>query len=122
MKRLLNCSNHVMGLDQIKELEEKGYVIVELPEDLKKRWAQMDPETYGRTCNDIVEWAELNNIEAMHLAGFLAAVVLVCADIDRIPLYYAYSERVSIEETLEDGSVVKKNVFKHKGFYQYKTF
>ena len=122
MKRLLNCSNHVMGLDQIKELEEKGYVIVELPEDLKKRWAQMDPETYGRTCNDIVEWAELNNIEAMHLAGFPAAVVLVCADIDRIPLYYAYSERVSIEETLEDGSVVKKNVFKHKGFYQYKTF
>lgn len=122
MKRLLNCSNHVMGLEQIRELENKGYVIVELPEDLKKRWAQMDPETYGRTCNDIIEWAEENDINAMHLAGFPAAVVLVCADIDRIPLYYAYSERVSIEETLEDGSVVKKNVFRHKGFYQYKTF
>ena len=58
MKKLLNVSNHVMGLEQIAELQEKGYVIVELPEDLKARWAQMDPETYGRTCNDVIEWAE----------------------------------------------------------------
>ena len=122
MKKLLNVSNHVMGLEQIKELEEKGYVIVELPEDLKARWAQMDPETYGRTCNDVIEWAEENGINAMHLAGFPAAVVLMCADIDRIPLYYAYSERVSVESVKEDGSVEKRNIFKHKGFYRYKTF
>jgi len=122
MKKLLNVSNHILGMNQIKELEEKGYYIVELPEDLKTRWAQMDPDSYARTCNDIVEYAELNGVEAMHVAGFPAAVVLICMDIDRIPLYYAYSERVSVEETLEDGSVVKKNVFKHKGFYRYKTF
>lgn len=30
--------------------------------------------------------------------------------------YYAFSERVSIEETLPDGSVVKTNIFKHVGF------
>ena len=29
---------------------------------------------------------------------------------------YAFSERISMEQTLEDGSVVKKAVFKHKGF------
>ena len=122
MLKLLNVSNHVMGLEQIKELEEKGYVIVELPEDLKSRWAQMNPETYGRVCNDIIEWAEENDINAMHLAGFPAAVVLMCADIDRIPLYYAYSERVSVESVKENGSVEKRNIFKHKGFYRYKTF
>ena len=122
MLKLLNVSNHVMGLEQIKELEEKGYIIVELPEDLKSRWSQMDPETYARTCNDVVEYAELNGINAMHLAGFPPAVVLICMDIDRIPLYYAYSERVSIENVKEDGSVEKRNVFKHKGFFRYKTF
>ena len=122
MRKLLNVSNHVMGLEQIAELQEKGYVIVELPDDLKARWAQMNPDSYARTCNDVVEYAELNGIEAMHLAGFAPAVVLICMDIDRIPLYYAYSERVSIEETLADGSVAKKNIFKHKGFFRYKTF
>ncbi len=95
---------------------------LELKDDLKARWAQMDPETYARTCNDVVEYAELNGINAMHLAGFPPAVVLICMDIDRIPLYYAYSERVSIENVKEDGSVEKRNIFKHKGFYRYKTF
>ncbi len=32
-----------------------------------------------------------------------------------VPLY-AYSERVSVEETLPDGSVKKTQVFKHLGF------
>lgn len=31
---------------------------------------------------------------------------------------YAYSERVSVEVELEDGSVVKRNVFKHLGFVE----
>lgn len=111
-----------MGLKQLEEIHAKGYDLVELPDDLKARWAQMDPETYARTCNDVVEYAELNGINAMHLAGFPPAVVLICMDIDRIPLYYAYSERVSIENVKEDGSVEKRNIFKHKGFYRYKTF
>ena len=29
---------------------------------------------------------------------------------------YAYSERVSVETTAADGSVVKENVFRHLGF------
>lgn len=33
--------------------------------------------------------------------------------------FYAFSERVSVEETKADGSVAKNNVFKHKGFFEY---
>lgn len=36
---------------------------------------------------------------------------------DITPLY-AFSKRVSVEETQPDGSVVKKNVFKHEGFVE----
>ena len=50
MLKLLNVSNHIMGIEQLEEIHAKGYDLVELPEDLKKRWAQMDPETYGRVC------------------------------------------------------------------------
>ena len=30
MKKMLNCSNHVLGLNQLKELEEKGYIVEEV--------------------------------------------------------------------------------------------
>ena len=36
MKNLLNCSNHVLGLNQITELQNKGYVIVELSKEMIK--------------------------------------------------------------------------------------
>ena len=31
---------------------------------------------------------------------------------------YAFSERVSVEKQMDDGSVVKQNVFKHVGFVE----
>jgi len=31
---------------------------------------------------------------------------------------YAFSKRVVVEETQEDGSVVKKNIFRHEGFVE----
>lgn len=122
MLRMLNVSNHVMGLEQLEEIHNMGYDLIELPDELKARWGQMKPDNYARVCNDIVAWAEENNIQSMHLAGFAPAVVLICMDIDRIPLYYAYSERVSIDIPQPDGSIKKDSKFKHLGFFKYKTF
>ena len=120
MKRMLNISNHVLGLNQLAELETMGYVVVELPDNLKAVWGQLTPDNYLSTCNEIVNWAEENGIEGFHIAGFPAAVTALCIDLKpTVPVYYAYSERVSVEEAQPDGSVAKKNVFKHKGFYQY---
>ena len=122
MKKMLNVSNHTLGLNQLKELEEKGYVVMELSEDLKKQWSQLTPTNYPEVCNAVIQFAEDNQCEAMHLAGFPAAVTLICVDCHPdYPLYYAYSERESIEVEKEDGTVEKKNVFKHKGFYRYVT-
>ena len=122
MKKLLNCSNHVLGLNQLAELQEKGYIVVELPEELKKAWSQLKPDNYPQVCNDIIQYAEDNQCEAMHLAGFPAAVSLICLDTNKdYPLFYAYSERESIEIEKEDGSIEKKNIFKHKGFFRYVT-
>lgn len=120
MKKLLNVSNHVLGLNQLAELETMGYVVVELPDTLKSVWGQLTPDNYLRVCNDVVTFAEENGIEGFHIAGFPAAVTALCIDLKpTVPIFYAYSERVSIEEPQPDGSVVKKNIFKHKGFYPY---
>lgn len=119
MKNLLNCSNHVLGLNQITELQNKGYVVIELPEELKKQWGQLNPENYVEVCNNIVTFMEENNCTGIHLAGFPAAVTPLCIDLKpEVEVMYAYSERDVVEVEIE-GQVVKKSIFTHKGFYPY---
>lgn len=119
MKNLLNCSNHVLGLNQIAELQNKGYVIVELSDELKQQWGQLNPENYAEVCNNVVEFMEENNCTGIHLAGFPPAVTLLCMDLNpEVEVMYAYSERDVVEVEI-DGQVVKKAIFSHKGFFPY---
>ena len=119
MKKMLNCSNHVLGLNQLKELEEKGYIVVELSDELKSKWGQLNPENYMSVCNDIVSFMEENGCTGIHLAGFPAAVTLLCIDLNAdVEVVYAYSERNTVEVEI-DNQVVKKSIFTHKGFYPY---
>lgn len=120
MKKILNISNHTLGLDQINELALMGYQVEELPEELKKAWGQLTPDNYAEVCWKIRDYMVDNHVDATHVAGFPAAVNFFLKRVTTVfDNYYAYSERVSVEETLADGSVVKKNVFRHKGFYLY---
>lgn len=119
MKKILNVSNHTLGLDQIQELASLGYQVVELPDDLKKAWAQLSPDNYHEVCNKIKDFMTEHHVDATHVAGFPAAVNYFVKTSIVFDNYYAYSERVSVEEAQPDGSVIKKNVFKHKGFYKY---
>ena len=115
MKKILNLSNHNLNTKQIEELNSKGLEIVELDELDKRLWSQLTPGNYKLITDSILV---KYRVDFYHLAGFPAAVVYVCNQKDG-KCYYAFSERCSIEETQPDGSVVKKNIFKHKGFYLY---
>lgn len=120
MLKMLNCSNHVMGITQLEEIHSLGYDLVELPDNFKAIWGQLTPDNYLSTCDSIISWAEENGINAWHLAGFPAAVTAICIDIKpTVPIYYAYSERIVKEIENPDGSVTKKSDFRHKGFYLY---
>ena len=119
MKNLLNCSNHVLGLNQLQELQNKGYDVIELSEELKKAWGQLTPSNYVQVCNDIIEYMEENNCTGIHLAGFPPAVTLLCIDLNaNTEVLYAYSERKTVEVEVE-GQIVKKSIFEHKGFFKY---
>ena len=121
MKKMLNISNHTMSLEQLKEIQERGYDLIELPENLKNAWGQLEPSNYPIICNQIIEYAEENKIDAFHLAGFAPAVNLICMDMNtEFPIYYAYSKRESVEIEIE-GQIVKKSIFKHIGFFRYVT-
>lgn len=119
VRYFLNISNHNLTPDQLVELSRLGFDVKELPADLKARWAQCDPSTYRELVKDIAQYMEDNGISAAHLAGYALAVVAMVMSHPEMDFYAAHSVRESVEETLPDGSVVKKNVFKHQGFYQY---
>ena len=115
MKKILNLSNHNLNTKQIEELNSKCLEIVELDELDKRLWSQLTPGNYKLITDSILV---KYRVDFYHLAGFPAAVVYVCNQMEN-KCYYAFSERSSVEETQPDGSVIKKNVFKHKGFYLY---
>lgn len=115
MKKLLNLSNHILTEDQLNELEQMGYKTIELQQEDKQMWGQLNPQDYKAVCNQILDKYKAN---AYHLAGFPAAVVYI-TKVTTKPCYYAYSIRQSTETVQEDGTVVKKNIFKHQGFYLY---
>ena len=129
MKKILNVQNHSLTVEQVNELANKGFEVIELPEHLKKEWGNLTPDNYLDVVVEI--WLlEHNNEPIMNyiVSGFSPAVAeMVCMSQDRdiYPigeephLYYAYSQRESVEVEQEDGTVIKKSVFKHKGFYRY---
>lgn len=121
MSKFLNISNHNLTVDQLAEIDQKGWEAVELPEDLKKAWGSCNPSNYQEIVNDIVHYMIVNNINSALLAGYSPAVVYACMEYAcrTCMFYFAHTERKSVETVQEDGSVVKTNVFKHAGFYQY---
>lgn len=122
MKKMLNLSNHTLTQEQVKEINDMGYEIVELTPEDKKIWGQLNPTNYvEETCRIVEDDETRYKVEGYHIAVFPPAVVVAnsIANGLGLPSYYAYSERQSVEEKQSDGSIKKTNVFKHKGFFLY---
>ena len=120
--KFLNISNHIMNEEQVegvKKMLGEDTVIVELPYDLKGLWSNLTPENYQKVVTKIKLFMYENGIFNAHLAGFMPAVYeLLGWEDERRIFFYAFSERESVEEE-KDGIVVKKSVFKHRGWYRY---
>lgn len=120
--KILNCSNHILNEEQIEDLEkcfpENTVKIVELPEDLKKKWSQLTPWDYKSTVKDILDMCDEEKINYIHLAGFMPAVLDMVSHGGYKHFMYSYTERVS-EEKEVDGKIIKTAVFKHQGWFEY---
>lgn len=114
--KILNLSNHTLTEEQVKELREKEYTeIIELDAEDKIAWGQLVPDTYKKVCDNILAKYKA---DAIHLAGFPAAIVYVALKTS-LPCLYAYSPRICVETPMPDKTINKNYVFKHMGFYRY---
>lgn len=125
MEKFLNISNHQLTDDQLKDIVDNGWELVELPDHLKAKWGSLNPFNYEDVCDEIDNFMIINRIGKALLAGYQPAVTFMVLknsnrdDLVKYDLYYAHSERESVEEAQPDGSVIKRVVFRHKGFFTY---
>ena len=122
--KVLNVSNHKLTPEQIQMIRdyfnpEDSVEIVELPDDIREQFKNLPPDSSERKkiINDIINFIENEKIDFVHADGeahFIHILINYIYDYygGYVRVFKFYSERKSVEETLPDGSVIKKNIFK----------
>ncbi len=116
--KILNLSNHTLTDEQMLELQEKGYKVIELDQEDKTAWGQLTPHNYKEITNRIFDKYDVN---AFHTAGFPAGVnyaVDLARKLNK-QSFYSFSVRNCVEKKQADGTVLKNYIFKHEGFFEY---
>lgn len=116
--KILNLSNHTLTEQQMIELQEKGYKVIELDQEDKAAWGQLTPYNYKEITDRIFSKYDVN---CFHTAGFPAGVnyaVDLARKLNKTSLY-SYSVRNCVEKKQADGTVLKNYIFKHEGFFEY---
>lgn len=124
MERILNLTQHVATSEQL----DAG-VVEPTPEDKERVRELLTFDSlpisrghFHKRAEHLALLAKGYGITQVMIGGapfFMSWLESALSDLDMIPVY-AFSTRESIEDTAEDGSVVKRNVFRHKGFIMAK--
>ena len=119
--KLINITNHQLTKEQRNEFDS----VVEMPAGLKAEWAQVGhSEAHAeRAASLVFDWMGQQDLESARVAvqGHFGATYRLVRKIKSTPAFavYASSKRESVEETLPDGSVIKKTKFRHLGWNRY---
>lgn len=120
--KFFNVTNHTLT-DAQQTFEAD---IIELTDELKQQWGNVDPyaETVDETVQAVFEFIKTNSSEGdMALVqGDMGCTFMLVNMLQRIGIttVYATTKRSSVEQTMPDGSVVKKSTFEHVQFRKYK--
>ena len=127
MRRLFLIFSHKLTEEQIADSKHilKVSKCIYMPEAIQKNWSNVDPEgdldktVLNKICNWLNDQAETKDFVLIQ-GEFGATYYLVdfCFKNGFIPIY-ATTKRVSEEKQNSDGTVERKQMFKHVGFRKY---
>lgn len=128
---VVNLTQHDFTNEQIQEIESKGYTIVNPTPDELRNIRQLITFDTLPSQSEMVKVAKFlatfveekcqcrkGNLATAMIGGapFFQGVLEMALREKGIRPMYAFSKRVVVENTLPDGSVEKKAIFKHGGF------
>ena len=129
MSSLFLLFSHYVTEEQLQDARQSLGItdFVRLPEDLQKRFSNVpaDLETIDEYLQPILDWIDehcASHKDYILIQGdFGATYFLVdyCKKRNYATPIYATTERKSVEEVQEDGSIKTQRIFKHKRFRLY---
>lgn len=127
-KLFINATNHALTPAQVADITEKGFTLVELPAGLKAYWGACTADNWKIIFEEFQNFVDglalSKDVEIAAMIAGYAPLVYNCVthlSIKGHKALYADSKRESVERTMEDGAVIKQNVFRHLGFYHQVT-
>lgn len=128
--RMLVLLNHALTEEQKKDAQVNLGVVsfVEPSQDIRSIWSNIIPEgglnnEYGKQLKKVIDWIQVNSMRDDYVLvqgefGATYYVITYCIINGLIPIY-ATTRREAVEVIREDGSVEKKQVFRHVQFREY---
>jgi hypothetical protein len=115
---ILNLTQHKASKEQI----ESGVIdpiSQELIQDLITFNELPTQEEMEKRADKLAEIAENHNCKKALIGGapYFMSTLESIFEFRGIATYYAFSKRISEEKVMEDGSVLKTQIFKHSGFF-----
>lgn len=114
---ILNLTQHVATAEQMEDgvFEPMNKIAVQ---QLLNFEVMPDSFEIRNRAHELARIAKIHGVKHAMIGGapYLMSALEAALTEMGIRFWYSYSERVSQEETLPDGSVKKTNVFRHVGF------
>ena len=112
--------NHALTVEQREELEERFGDVVELDAEQKALWAQVPSEgdhveVQKHILPILLKVKEHDAVVCQGEFTAFCAVFTLCQTLEK-NVFVACSKRETVETANEDGSIIKKAVFKHVQF------
>ncbi len=114
--------NHKLLYEQIKELEQFNFDVVNITDELKKEWELIeDTQKIDELVNKILDFAKKNNCVNLVIQGYEPIVNKVINEFGIENCYYYENKKYMEQMKRLDGSILEVPVERHGGFYNYKT-
>ncbi len=114
--------NHKLLYEQIKELEQFNFDVINITDELRKRWENIEKtQEIKKLADDILKFAKDNDCINLVTQGYEPIVDIITQEFGLENCYYYKNKKYMEQMKRADGSILEVPVERHGGFYNYKT-
>ncbi len=122
LKKILVVLNHKLLYEQIKELEQFNFDIVNVTDELRDKWENIQQsKKIDELTDEILDFAKKNNCVSLVIQGYEPIVTNIVNKFGAENCYYYKNKKFMEQMKRLDGSVFDVPIERHGGFYNYKT-